>query len=323
MNGASLGYLLAFFGMFVSALSNFPFTDAARKWGSVALNHYRLVVALIVLTVLCLTIGKLSFADLFAGPSMVQYLYVGASGILGLVIGDYFGFYAMAILGARVSSIFNTIAPIATLSFGFLLLNESINFIGIIGILLSIVGVIWFLMGGKAGEDSPPALKHGTVRKGILFGVLAGLCQGFHLVISKKGFNDTSYVLSPLHATWIRIFAATVVYFAFTISRGRLKKDVITIVRNGQDIIGKVTLATIWGLILSIVLVMWSVTLCKAAVVQTIISLVPIVVVPMSFVLYKEKLTFKTMLAAMVSVSGVFMLIWREDITQWVQLHLH
>jgi drug/metabolite transporter (DMT)-like permease len=78
-----------------------------------------------------------------------------------------------------------------------------------------------------------------------------------------------------------------------------------------------------WGLIFSIVLVMWSVTLCKAAVVQTIISLIPIIVVPMSFVLYKEKLTFRTMLAALVSVSGVFILIWREDISQWLQLHLH
>ena len=323
MSGASLGYLLAFFGMFVSALSNFPFTDAARRWGSVALNHFRLVIALVVLTLLCVTIGKLSFTYLFTGPSMAQYLYVGASGVLGLVVGDYFGFYAMAILGARVSSIFNTIAPIATLAFGFLLLNEDISFIGIVGILLSIAGVIWFLMGGKASEDSPPVLKHGTVRKGIIFGVLAGLCQGFHLVISKKGFNDTSYALSPLHATWIRILAATVVYYVFTISRGRLKKDVIVIVREGKDIMGKVIFATIWGLILSIVLVMWSVTLCKAAVVQTIISLIPIVVVPMSFVLYKEKLTFKTMVAALVSVSGVFILIWREDISQWLQLHLH
>ena len=84
MNGASLGYLLAFFGMFVSALSNFPFTDAARKWGSVALNHYRLVVALIVLTILCVTVGKLSFADLFAGrPAPVQAGRPAAGGRLG------------------------------------------------------------------------------------------------------------------------------------------------------------------------------------------------------------------------------------------------
>lgn len=321
MSGATLGYLLAFFAMFASSLSNFPFTDAARRWGSVALNHYRLLVAFILLTVLCITIGKLSLADLFAGPSLNQYLYVGTSGILGLIVGDYFGFYAMAILGARVSSIFNTIAPIATLSFGFLLLNETISWIGIAGILVSVAGVIWFLIGGKAEEDSPPSLKHGTVRKGILFGTLAGLCQGFHLVISKKGLNDTSYALSPLHATWIRIFAATAVYFLFTFSRGRLKKDVFVIVRDGKDIMGKVTFATLWGLILSIVLVMWSVTLCKAAVVQTIISLIPIVVVPMSFVLYKEKLTFKTMIAAVVSVSGVFILIWREDIALWLRAH--
>ncbi|MGP8217015.1 MAG: DMT family transporter [Bacteroidia bacterium] len=323
MSGAQLGYLLAFLAMFVSSLSNFPFTDAARKWGSVALNHYRLLVAFIVLTVVCLAFGRLSLKELFCGPSLNQYLYIGISGILGLAVGDYFGFYAMSILGARLSSIFNTIAPGATLLFGYILLSEDINLIGIIGIAISIGGMIWFLASGQTKEDKPHLLKHGSVRKGIIFGILAAFCQGFQIAISKKGLLDISYPISPLHATWIRIIAATVAYFLFTFSRGRLKKDVIVIVRDGKEIITKVTLATIWGLILSVVLVMWSITLCKVAVTQTIISLIPIVMVPLAYMFYKEKMTFRTMIAASISVTGVFVLIWREDIANWIQLHIH
>ncbi|HWY99253.1 MAG TPA: DMT family transporter [Bacteroidia bacterium] len=323
MSNLQLGYLTAFLAMFVNSLSNFPFTDAARKWGSVALNHYRLVIAFIVLTVLCMIMDKLSIKDLFAGPSLNQYIYIGLSGILGLAVGDYFGFHAMSILGARISSIFNTIAPGATLLFGFLLLNEDINLIGIIGIAVSIGGMIWFLTSGKSKNDKSHLLKHGSVRKGIFFGILAGLCQGFHIVIAKKGFADASYAITPLHITWIRVFAAMVAYYLFTFSRGRLKQDVIVVVREGKDIITKVTLATIWGLVLSIILVMWSMTLCKVAVVQTIISLVPIVVVPMAYVFYKEKMTVKSIIAATVSVAGVFVLIWREDIAHWMQAYLH
>jgi drug/metabolite transporter (DMT)-like permease len=191
-----------------------------------------------------------------------------------------------------------------------------------VGIAVSIGGMIWFLTSGQSKKDSPPVQKHGSIRKGILFGVLAGLCQGFNIAISKKGLLDTSYALSPLHATWIRIFAATLIYYLFTISRGRLKKDVIVIVRDGKEIITKVALATIWGLVLSVVLLMWSITYCKVAVVQTIVSLVPIVVVPLAYVLYKEKMTVKAMIAAAVSVAGVFVLIWREDIERWINLHL-
>ena len=323
MNNAQLGYLLAFMAMFVSSLSNFPFTDAARKWGSVALNHYRLVVAFIVLTILCMAIDRISIVELFNGPSLNQYIFIGLSGVLGLAVGDYFGFHAMSILGVRLSSIFNTIAPGATLLFGLVMLNESMSLTGVMGMAISIGGMIWFLTSGSKDEEKPPASKHGSIRKGILFGVLAGLCQGFHIVIAKKGFLDTSYTISPLHATWIRIFAAMVTYYTFTIARGRLHKDVVVVVRNGKEILTKVTLATIWGLVLSIALVMWSITLCKVAAVQTIISLIPIVVVPMTFVIYKEKMTFRAMIAAAVSVTGVMVLIWREDIAHYLQSYLH
>lgn len=322
MSNAQLGSLIAFLAMFVSSLSNFPFTDAARKWGSVALNHYRLVVAFIVLTILCMAIDRIGFAELFAGPTVTQYIFIGLSGILGLAVGDYFGFHAMSILGVRLSSIFNTIAPGATLLFGYVLLSEGMSLLGMVGIAISIGGMIWFLSSG-AKEDKPPESKHGSMSKGILFGILGGLCQGFHIVVAKKGFLDTSYTMSPLHATWIRVFVAMVIYFAFTISRGRLYKDVIVIVRDGKEILTKVTLATIWGLVLSIVLAMWSITLCKVAVVQTILSLVPIVLVPLTFVVYKEKMTVKAMIAATVSVAGVMVLIWREDIVYYFQAYWH
>ena len=322
MNNAQLGYLLAFMAMFVSSLSNFPFTDAARKWGSVALNHYRLVVAFIVLTILCMAIDRISIVELFKGPTLNQYIFIGLSGILGLAVGDYFGFHAMSILGVRISSIFNTIAPVATLLFGLLMLNEGMSLIGVIGMAISIGGMIWFLTSGTK-EDRPPESKHGSINKGILFGILAGLCQGFHIVVAKKGFLDTTYHITPLHATWIRIFIAMLSYYAFTIARGRLHKDVIVIVREGKEIITKVTLATIWGLVLSIVLAMWSITLCKVAAAQTILSLIPIVLVPLTYLVYKEKMAVKSMIAAVVSVVGVMVLIWREDIAHYLQSYLH
>jgi drug/metabolite transporter (DMT)-like permease len=116
---------------------------------------------------------------------------------------------------------------------------------------------------------------------------------------------------------------ATIVYFLITFSRKRLKSDVIVAIRGGKEIIFNLTFAILWGTVLSIVLLMWSITLCKVAVVQTIVSLVPIVVVPVSAILYKEKITLKTMIAAVISVCGVFILIWREDIALWMQTHWH
>jgi|GEM_PF-885282 len=323
MSTADLGYIIAFLSMFIGALSAFPFTDAAREWGSVAINHYRLIVALVILTPMCMALDHSSIAEIFSSPSLMQYVYISSSGILGLVIGDYFQFHSMAILGARQSSIFVTLAPGAALAFGYFILGETLDTIGTIGIAISIGGMVWFLQGSSKAEDKLLDVhEYGSIRKGVIFGILSGLCQGLHLTLSKKGLLLDPH-LSPVHATWIRVFAATTAYFIFTLIRGKLKTDVIDRIRAKSYVIPKATYATIFGLVLSIILVMWCVTLCKVSVAQTILSMGPIVIVPMAYVLYKENISYKTMLAATVSILGVFLLIWRDQITNWLQVHLH
>lgn len=323
MSSADLGYLIAFLAMFLGSISAFPFTTAAREWGSVAINHYRLIVAFIALTILCLVFDRSSIISIFSSPSLMQYIYVGSSGIIGLVIGDYFGFHSMAILGARQSSIFVTMAPGAALLFGYLLLGETLDVTGTIGIVISIGGMIWFLSGSGNARDNVINIKeYGSLRKGIIYGILSGLSQGIQIALSKKGLL-LSPNLSPIHATWIRIFAATIAYFSFTAVQGKLKKDVIDVIRRKKHVMPMATYATIFGLVLSIILVMWSITLSKVSVTQTILSLGPIIIVPMAWVLYKERVSSKTMFAALVSIVGVFVLIWRYQITDWIYLHLH
>ena len=310
--------------MFIGVMSNFPFTDVARRWGAVALNHFRLLIGLIVLTAVCMVVDKLSFSELFTNASVEQFIYMSASGIIGLALGDYFGYHSMAILGVKQYSIFITIAPGAALIFGNIVLGENIDLIGVIGIAISIVGMIWFL---KVSEPESvagvPKDKYGSVKKGIIFGILSGLIQGFHIALSKKGMIDGSHVLTPMYGTWIRMFAATLGYFLFTFAQGRLKTGVIDVVRKESKLITKAAFATVFGMVLSVILVMWSITLCKVAVAQTILSMMPIIAVPAAYFLHKEKVTLKSMAAAIVSISGVVVLIWREDIVAWMQLHLH
>ena len=321
MSSANLGYLIAFLSMFVGSVAAFPFTTAAREWGSVAINHYRLLVAFISLTILCMLLDRVSIFSIFSSPAGMQYFYVGLSGIIGLVVGDYFGFHSMAILGARQSSIFITLAPGTALFFGYLLLGETLDVVGTIGVIISIGGMVWFLWGSKAADYKSLGIKeYGSTRKGIIYGILAALCQGLQIALSKKGLMLTP-ALSPVHATWIRVFAATLAYFTFTLAQGRLKKDVIRVIGQKKKVISLATYATLFGLVLSIILVMWSITLCKVSVTQTILSLGPIVIVPMAWVLYKEQLSSKTMFAAVISVTGVFILIWRYQITGWMHIH--
>jgi len=310
--------------MIVGALSTFPFTDVARKWGPVAVNHFRLLVAFIVLSIIVMVIDKKTPVTLFTAPSSNEYFYLATSGIIGLAIGDYFGFHCLAILGEKKYSILNTIGPGAALGFGFIMIGESIDFIGIIGMAISIGGMIWFIQASDTKElDKQVTHEYGKVSKGILFGLLAGICQGLHMTLSKKGLTGETSLISPIHATWIRVFGATIAYYAFTFATGKLKGKVINPIRADKPTILKATLASIFGLVLSIVLVMWSLSMCKVAIAQTILSLTPIIIMPVAYFLYKEKMTVQTFIAGVVSIFGVYVLIWRDDIATIFGLHLH
>jgi len=324
MNSSHISFIVPFLAMLAQGLSTFPFTDSSRKWGPVAINHFRLLTGFIALTILVMLIDKKSPVTLFTSPTSAEYLYLFASGIMGLVIGDYFDFHAMAILGAKRSSIFYTVAPGAALGFSFVLLGESIDFVGIIGVFISIAGMIWFTQASDTKEiEMHQVHEYGKISKGVLFGVLAGLCQGLHTTLAKKAITGEPGLLSPMHATWVRLLGATVTYFTFTFITGRFRQNVIMPIQKEKSTIPKAILASIFGMTLSIVLVMWGLTLCKVVVVQTIMSIKPLVIMPMAYVLYKEKMTMKTFIAGVVTIFGVYVLIWRNDITSILSLHLH
>jgi drug/metabolite transporter (DMT)-like permease len=47
---------------------------------------------------------------------------------------------------------------------------------------------------------------------------------------------------------------------------------------------------------------------------QTIFSLVPVFVLPIAYWIYKEKITIKSLLGALIATLGVIILVWREEI---------
>jgi drug/metabolite transporter (DMT)-like permease len=54
----------------------------------------------------------------------------------------------------------------------------------------------------------------------------------------------------------------------------------------------------------------------KPSIAQTIFSLVPVFVLPLSYLFYKEKITSRAILGAAIAIIGVMILIWREQLVQ-------
>ena len=143
-----------------------------------------------------LFVFKVTFIQLFTLPTLAEWIWLGLSGIIGLTLGDYFAFTAYSILGSSRTSLFSTFAPVAALLLGIIILGESINFIGVLGMMISTGGIIWFIQSTQKSNDK--SIEKSQILKGITYAILGAVGQGLGLVCAKKGLNITHQTGNPM-----------------------------------------------------------------------------------------------------------------------------
>lgn len=294
----------------------FPFTVAARKLGVNALNHFRLLLATILLFITSILINSSEFFLLFNENYIYGWFWLGLSGLIGLALGDYFAFKMYAILGAKTGSILTTFAPAASLLFGKVLLDERINIIGVVGIAITIVGVISISLGRSERKKIPLNL-HGSLRKGIVLGIMAALCQGAGLVFAKKGFLIQEHLalkLSAVNATFMRMLISILVLVIFSLITGKKNEIIHPLISNKDNGLKYAVAGTFFGPFMGVCLSLVSITLLDVAVAQTIFSLVPVIAMLIAWLVYKQKITLNALTGVLVAIIGVIILIWRNKI---------
>ena len=293
-----------FFGLLTTlswSFCIFPFTQAARRLGSNSLNHFRLLLALCFITIISFAVDSKAFSEIFSSEYTQAWLWLGLSGIVGLTIGDYFAFEAYSVLGARLGSVLTTFAPAAALCLAWILLDESLSYIGIIGIFITIIGVN-FISLGKKERDKIPTHQQSKITIGVIAGILSAFCQGAGLVLAKKGI--------------IRLTIATSSLYLLTIFRGKIKTVMKPLFENKDGGIKFAIAGTIFGPTLGVSLSLFTVSLIEPSIAQTIFSLVPAFALFVARILTKEKITFQSLLGVTIAMSGVIILIWRDRIQE-------
>jgi drug/metabolite transporter (DMT)-like permease len=305
------GELIAILTTLCWSLGIFPFTEAAKRIGAGPLNQYRLLLAWIIISIILFFSDDLNIFQLFTTPQPYHYIFLGLSGIIGFSIGDYCSFTSFKLLGPKLGSLYTTFAPGAALIIGYIALNETINIIGIIGILTTIGGVIWLTFSKK---DAYEASKIGYKRdrKGIIYGVIGALCQGTGLVLSKYGMDYYSEKLPTMHAVWIRLLFAFAGAFIVSILLGKLKSNSKPIFTNEKNNLPFLFLGTLLGPVMGVTLSLLAIQQLEVAVAQTIFALLPLFVLPISLIVYKEKITLQSVFACFIALTGVLLLIWRN-----------
>lgn len=306
------GELIALLTTLCWSLGIFPFTEAAKRIGSAPLNQYRLLLAWIIISIILFFWNDLNFVELFTTPQPYHFVFLGLSGIIGFSIGDYCSFNSFKLLGPKLASLYTTFAPGAALLIGYIALNESVNLIGIFGILITVSGVIWLTLSKK---DSNAATQVGYTRdkRGIIYGIIGALCQGTGLVLSKYGMDYYDVKLPTMHAVWIRLLFAFSAAFIVSLLAGKLKSNSKPIFTNEKNNLPFLFFGTILGPVMGVTLSLLAIQKLEVAVAQTIFALLPLFVLPISLIVYKERITIQSVFACLLALSGVLLLIWRNS----------
>ncbi|HEY8889514.1 MAG TPA: DMT family transporter [Clostridium sp.] len=272
------------------------FEAAGKKVGSISVNLIRLIFAFVLISIFNLfSRGMILPID----ASSSTWLWLTFSGIIGFVIGDLFLFQAYVEVGARISMlIMSTVPPITAIT-GFFLMGEKITTLGLAGMIITIAGIALVIL-TKNPSNKKVRLSHPI--KGLAYAFIGALGQAFGLVFSKFGMG--SY--DPFAATQIRIIAAII---GFSIVISVLKKwGELFVAFKDKKAMKYISIGSLFGPFMGVSLSLLAVQHASTGIVSTITSITPILLIPVSIIVFKEKIYPRELFGAIITLFGITLL---------------
>ena len=275
------------------------FESASKKVGSLTVNIIRLLMAFVFLSIY----NFIAFHQIFpTNVSMHSWIWLSLSGLIGFVIGDYFLFKSYVYTGARVSMLIMSLSPPVAALFAFIIMGETFSFMNFIGMLLTLSGIIFVIIGrenkNQEGKNNKK-FKFNYSSKGLLLAFGGASGQAIGLVLSKYGMQD----YNPFIASQVRVIAGMTGFIILFFILHRWDK-VFSAVKN-KNIVFLIFMGAFFGPFLGVSFSLMSVKYTGVGIASTIMAIVPILIIPLSVIFFKEKITFKDIIGTVVAVGGV------------------
>jgi drug/metabolite transporter (DMT)-like permease len=275
------------------------FEASGKRVGSMVVNLFRLVIGFLFLSVFT-WIYRGMFLPLDA-PLNTWVLLI-LSGLIGFVIGDLCLFQAFVVVGARISMLLMALAPPITAFIGWIALGEELSKKSWLAMILTIAGIALVVL---KREDHQA--ESGTVRKmkfsypvwGIFLGLGGAAGQAGGLVLSKyamKGYNAFA-------SAQIRVIAGIAGFMVLFTLFGHWKNAYRSL--SNTRAMFQLSLGAFFGPFLGVSFSLLSVQLTSTGIASTIMAMVPVLIIPASVLLFREKVNLKEIIGAVLAVGGV------------------
>ena len=278
--------------------SSLVFSAATARVGTLLVNISRLIMALCCLLPVLLVIG------VDPPASNAQVLYLGASGVIGLAIGDSFLFRAYKQIGPRVAMLVMSASPAIAAILAFVVLDERPSSLAVAGMAVTLTGIAVVVNERRLG----PAEVRADLASGVLFAFLAAVTQGVGLIFAKMAFQEGS--MNGFLAAAVRIATALIVMLPAVILLGRIAHPVKKF-SGDRRALGLTMLGSVLGPFLGISFSLMAVANTTVGIASTLMATVPIVMLPIVRIVNDERLTWHVVGGAFIAVAGVVMLFLR------------
>lgn len=288
-SGEIAALLVAFFWT-ITALS---FEVAAKRIGSLAVNLLRLAFAMVFLSV---------FTWIYRGyflptdASSHAWIWLGMSGFVGFVFGDYFLIKSYTLIPSRISMLVMTFVPPVTAILGWIVLGEVMTLKHLLGMMLT-VGGIFITIFSRNRENGKVRLHYPI--KGIIYAFFGVLGQAGGLILSKYGMHE----YDPFSSTQIRIIAGLIGFgliIVLTKNTGLIKNAF-----SDRKAIATTLNGSFFGPFLGVSFSLIAIQHTGTGIASTLMAIVPILIIPPSALLLKQKVGLIDYFGATISVSGL------------------
>jgi drug/metabolite transporter (DMT)-like permease len=272
------------------------FSRAGRRVGSAAVNVTRLGLALTVM----LLLHTLLFGTPFpfqAGP--VRLTWLALSGLIGFSLGDALYFESLVQLGPRLGSLIMTLWPAIAALLAWPMLHQTLSLPKLAAMLATLGGIALVVSEKTGTAGGPDRPRH--YGRGILCGLGGAVGQAVGIIFSKFGMAGG---LSPISANVVRVSTGFVILAAWQLAR----REFLSNLRKFSDrkALGLVSLGATFGPVIGVMLSLFAIKYASnVGIASTLMSLSPVMLLPATVLIDKEKLSLRAILGTLVSIGGV------------------
>ncbi len=282
-----LGYLAALGAAISWALGSILFRRLGEKVTPLGLNLGKCLIGLVYL-------GAVLFFTGIEPVTLKIFLILGASGLLGIALGDTFFFEALIRLGPRLTLLLATLGPAFTVILAVLFLRERPSVLQWSGIILTLGGVITVVWERPSAAD----VRKGWA-KGLIYSLLSIVCMSAGILLAKIGVAP----VSALEGTFIRLlWGASGLFICGCVTRKF--GNWLTPFRDPG--LFRLMLVSVFVIIFGgFWLFLVSLKFIDASIATILEATTPLWILPMSFFILKEKIRMREVIGVTIAVCGV------------------